>query len=229
VSDGSSIEIAHSRVEEEHDNGPRHQSGWHRLLEVLEVLVLAVVAVATAWSGFQAAQWDGQQTLLYGQSSKARFEADASSTYGGQLLAADAGFFTGWLQARASGQPALASMFVARMSPDYKTAFVAWQKTDPFHNPKSPPGPASMPQFKSPYFEKADRLNAQSDHQFEQGTAADDTAGKYVRATVLLATVLFIVAIAQRIKDKSVRAGANGVALLVLVYAIVSVIDLARI
>jgi hypothetical protein len=229
VPDGSSIEIAHSLVEDEQGHVPVHHSGWHRLLEVLEVAVLAVVAVATAWSGFQAAQWDGRQTLLYGQSSRARFEADAASTFGGQLLAANAGFFTGWLQARASGQPKLATMFVARMTPDYKTAFDDWQKTDPFNNPKAPAGPGSMPGYKNPYFEKADKLNEQSDQLFEKGTAADDTAGKYVRDTVLLAMVLFIVAIAQRVKDRAVRTGANVVALLVLAYALVSVVDLARI
>jgi len=33
----------------------------------------------TAWSGYQAAKWDGQQSLLYGTASADRFQADAAS------------------------------------------------------------------------------------------------------------------------------------------------------
>lgn len=61
--------------------------------------MLAVVAVATAFSGFQATEWDGRQSSLDGQATSLRFEANAQSTFGGQRLAADAGFFTAWLQA----------------------------------------------------------------------------------------------------------------------------------
>ena len=57
-----------------------------KTLEIIEVVVLAIVAIATAWSGYQATKWDGQQLLVYGQASRDRFQADAASTYGGQLV-----------------------------------------------------------------------------------------------------------------------------------------------
>jgi hypothetical protein len=41
-------------------------------------------------------------------------------------------------------------------------------------------------------------LNEQADAAFEAGTAARETVDRYVRETVLLATMLFLVAIAQR-------------------------------
>ena len=62
-------------------------------VEIAEVAVLAIVAIATAWSGYQAARWDGQQSLLYGQATAARFRAAAASTHGGQGLSADASMF----------------------------------------------------------------------------------------------------------------------------------------
>jgi hypothetical protein len=34
-----------------------HQQRWEGIAEVVEVLFLAVVATATAWSGYQAAKW----------------------------------------------------------------------------------------------------------------------------------------------------------------------------
>ena len=76
---------------------------WRTAVEIAEVTVLAIVAIATAWSGYQATQWGGRQTVLYGQASSTRFQADALSTLGGQQLVADSSMFTAWLVARQSG------------------------------------------------------------------------------------------------------------------------------
>ena len=83
-------------------------------IEIVEVAVLALVAIATAWSGYQATQWGGSQALLYGQASTTRFAADAASTRGGQFLVADSSMFTAWLQARATGDTQLQAVLVRR-------------------------------------------------------------------------------------------------------------------
>lgn len=36
-------------------------------MEIIEALILALVAVATAWSGYQAAQWAGKRAEQYAQ------------------------------------------------------------------------------------------------------------------------------------------------------------------
>jgi hypothetical protein len=36
-------------------------------------------------------------------------------------------------------------MLVRRFSPEYRTAFDAWLKTDPFTDPSAPPEPGYMP------------------------------------------------------------------------------------
>jgi hypothetical protein len=107
-----------------------------------DAAVPAIVAIATAWSGYQAAKWDGQQSLSYGRASADRFRADAASTYGGQELSADSAMFTAYLQARSAGDRKLEAVYVRRCAPDYRAAFFAWLKTDPFTNPAAPAGPA---------------------------------------------------------------------------------------
>ena len=62
---------------------------WHMIVEIAEVTVFAIVAIATAWSGYQGTQWGGKQAVLYGEASTLRFAADAASTLGGQELVAD--------------------------------------------------------------------------------------------------------------------------------------------
>jgi hypothetical protein len=197
-------------------------------IEIVQVIVLALVAIATAWSGYQATQWGGRQAQLYGQASTTRFAADAASTRGGQIVVADSSMFTAWLQARAAGDRQLQAVLVRRFSPEYRTAFAAWLRTDPFTDPSAPPGPGYMPGFSQPDLERAAALNDQASGLFAEGTDARETANKYVRDTVLFATVLFLIAVAQRFKERRIRIGANALALGLLAYSLISVVILPR-
>jgi hypothetical protein len=197
-------------------------------IEIVEVTVLALVAIATAWSGYQATQWGGRQAVLYGQASTTRFEADAASTRGGQFLVADSSMFTAWLQARAAGDTQLQAVLVRRFSPEYRTAFAAWLRTDPFTDPSAPAGPGYMPGFSQPELEQAKALNDQASALFAEGTDAREMANKYVRDTVLFATVLFLIAVAQRFQERRIRIGANALALSLLAYTLISVVILPR-
>ena len=168
MAEGMNVEVAHKLTEHE-QRSERRNARWQEAVGIIEVALLALVAIATAWSGYQAAKWDGQQSELYGHATTYRFKADAASTYGGQLLAADASIFTAYLQAHAAGDVQLEQLYIRRFTPDYKTAFVAWLRTDPFTNPSAPAGPGVMPQYHNPYFVSADNLNAQASATFEQG------------------------------------------------------------
>jgi hypothetical protein len=64
---GSNVEVAHKIHEQAHHHGSRSDRQSTRI-EIAEAIVLAVVAVATAWSGYQATKWDAlsnQNTLLW--------------------------------------------------------------------------------------------------------------------------------------------------------------------
>ena len=205
------------------------QKRWEKVVEIAEVSVLAIVAIASAYSGYQGTKWGGEQARLYGLASTTRFEAEAASTLGGQQLVADSGFFTAWLQAHAAGDAKLETMIAARFTPEYADAFQAWLATDPFTNPDAPAGPAYMPGFANPLMTKAAQLNDQASVYFATGTTARETANKYIRQTVLFASVLFLVAIAQRFRLRGVRIAANALALALLLYALYGVERLARI
>ena len=85
-----------------------------------------------------------------------------------------------------------------------------------------------MPQYRNPLLVEAERLDTEASTSFEEGTAARETADKYVRDTVLLATVLFLVAVAQRFQVRGVRLATNLVATGLLVFALVSVLVLPK-
>jgi hypothetical protein len=61
--EGMNVEISHQLTEQEEEKEKR-KARWEVVVEIIEVAVLAIVAIATAWSGYQAARWDGQQSLF---------------------------------------------------------------------------------------------------------------------------------------------------------------------
>jgi hypothetical protein len=223
---GANIEIAHHLNEAGEHHGPR--SRWHELLEVVEAIVLALVAICTAWSGYQAAKWDGLQDELYEQSTRLRVQAQGLAARGGQEQMYDASVVTEWLKAEASGQHKLAELFERRFRPEAKVAFDAWRKTDPLNNPDAPPGPLVMKEYHNAASEKAAGMGNQATELFERGTAARGTSDKYVRVTVVLATVLLLVAISQRFKTHGVRMGLAIVAFVLLCIPLVRLLLLPR-
>ncbi len=145
--EGHNIEIAHALSEREREarkeEMPASRRRAEEVLDIVEVVFLAVVAIATAWSGYQAARWDGQQALLYGEATRLRFQADAASTRGGQQLVADSGMFNSWLQAHDEGNRTLQHMFERRFSAGYRVAFHAWLRRTRSTIPMRPRGRAT--------------------------------------------------------------------------------------
>ena len=226
--EGMNVEVAH-KLSDGGEGSSTTKRRWQEFAEILEVILLAAVAIATAWSGYQAAKWDGQQAFLYGNASRLRIEADEALTLGGQQKLLDVTTFNTWIEAQRTGDEELAALYVRRFSPEFKVAFDAWVKTDPENNPDAPPGPSFMPEYVNPGAVKGEELNAEATATFEEGTSARETADRYVRQTVLLATVLFLVAIAQRFEYRAVRFTANGIAVVLLVIAVGGIATLPRI
>jgi hypothetical protein len=165
---GSNIEIAKHLTEHEESEA----TPGHAILEIVEALVLAIVAIATAWSGYQAALWTGHQSELYGQASKLRVQAEGAANAANQERLYNASTVVEWLKAEAQGQKKLSDLFERRFLPEFRPAFDAWRKTDPLNNPNAPAGPQLMVEYRSSRTEEAVRLNNQATEVFEQGTRA---------------------------------------------------------
>jgi hypothetical protein len=215
-------ELAHKLSEQEHD--ARQKRRWEETVEIFEALVLALVAIATAWSGYQAAKWDGQQAFEYATSSRLHVEAGVAATEGGQQRLLDVSTFNTWIVAQSQGNEELAALYVRRFSPAFRAAFDDWLKLDPFNDPTAPPGPSFMPEYHNPLLAEADHLNAEATDAFERGTHDREIAEQYVRETVLFATVLFLIALSQRFKLRNVRIAVLVVAGLLVVVGLTGLV-----
>src|SRR5271167_3861118 len=209
---GSNIEVAHHLGEHKEHS----QSLAHEILEIAEAVVLALVAITTAWSGYQAALWTGHQAELYGKSTWLRVQGEGAATTANQERLYNASTVVEWLKAEEGGNKKLADLFERRFLPEFRPAFEAWKKTDPLNNPNAPPSPQLMAEYKSSKTEEASKLNDQATEVFEQGTRDRQHSDDYVRVTVTLATVLLLMAISQRFKTHGVRVGLLVIAMLIL-------------
>src|ERR1041384_3771217 len=175
------------------------------VIEIIEALILALVAVATAWSGYQAAAWAGKRAQEYAKADRLRVTAEGLATLAGQGRIYDSDTFNSWLAAKLDGKAEAAEFFERRFRDEYRRAFAAWMKTDPFHNAQAPPGPIFMPEYRNAKHEEFSGLTKQATDMAGQGTNSGETGDQYVRITVLLATVLLITAIGHRFRFKTFR------------------------
>ena len=199
------------------------------LIEIIEALILALVAVATAWSGFQAAEWAGKRAEDYAKANRLRVTAEGLATLAGQERIYDSDTFNSWLVAKLDNKKEAAEFFERRFRDEYRTAFAAWMSTDPFNNAQAPPGPIFMPEYHNAKHEQFLGLNKKAADVADQGTKSGETGDQYVRITVLLATVLLITAIGQRFHFKTVRVVFMVLACLLLCLPLLQLLMLPRI
>ena len=224
----TSIEIVNKLCEPKEKNSP-HSSRTEFIIEILEAIILASVAVATAWSGYQAAQWDGLQSELYAEANFLNVKANTLAISDGQEAIYNTNTLNAWLNAKMQGDEQVVEFYERRFLPEFKIAFDAWIKLDPINNSQAPPGPRYMPEYRSSKMEEANNLTEEALVKHNEGTKARSTADDYVRTTVFLATVLVLMAISQRFEIKSIRTGLIILSFGLLLFGILSLFMLARI
>ena len=212
----SNVEFAH-RI---HEHGHRHPSPTdrrERWIEIVEAAVLAIVAVATAWSGYQAARWNALSNQHYNLALSATVLSQEKATLAGQDRLYDITTFNGWVAAKVSGKGKLTTFYQRRFRPEYATAFAAWWKLDPVNDPSAPPGPIFMAEYKNANSQESAKLADEAKSHFEKGVTTRETGDKYVKVTVLLATVLLLTALSQRFEIVGPRVVVVAVAFALLV------------
>jgi hypothetical protein len=222
---GANIEIAHGMTERNEHAAP-HAAGW---LEIAEAIVLALVAIATAWSGYEAALWSGHQAQLYGEASKRRVRAAQLELLGRDQRDYDSSVVVEWMKASQEGKQDLARFFERRVRAEARPAFEAWKATDPVHNPDAPAGPSVMPEYHNANMEQSAKVNEEASVLFDRGTRSRDRSDDYVRVTVYLATVLLLTAIGQRFHIHKVRVVLATVAIFLLCSALARILTLPRV
>jgi hypothetical protein len=222
----SAAEVGKEIAEHKKHSGGADADHHDRWLSIVEAVLLSLVAVLAAYSGYAAAKWGTESSVSLAKASAERTKANRAATEAIVTRNLDSASFNAWFTAFTAGNANAERLAVRRLRPGYRPAFNAWLATDPAHNRNAPPGPAYMPQYVIPADAAAKAQDAQADAEFAEGTHAGETADKYIRDTVFLATVLFLVGISGQFRVRTARLGLIGVAGLLLVFAVIQLLGL---
>ena len=176
-----------------------------RIVQICEAVLLALVTITAAWAGYSAATWGTKSRVDIARSSTLRNLATREDLKAISLRNFDASTFNAWFIAFTLNSPKNEAIAERRFRPQFRVAFQAWLATDPLHNPHAPPGPTYMPQYKLAEQARAAALDKAADEKFAAGSSDGLVGDNYVRITVFLAAVLFLVGIGSTFKLHGVR------------------------
>jgi hypothetical protein len=197
-----------------------------RIVSLVEAGLLAVVALLAAWSGFSAAKWSTESRLSIAEASTIRNSANTAQLEGLDARLGDALVFNSWLDAHALGNTEAEAIALRRFRPELRTAFDAWWATNPDTNPDAPAGPQAMPEYEAPGTKEAEKLTHEAEARFASGSDQGKDADDYVRTTVYLASVLFLVGISTQFPVRSARYGLLAIGFVILGFSVVQLVTL---
>jgi hypothetical protein len=202
------------------DEGRKHD----RVLSVIEAVLLAIVALLAAYTGYASAKWSTESSVRLAGASAARTEANRAALDAQDTKDFDSTTFNAWFTAYVSGNVTAEAVAERRFRPAFKVAFDAWIATQPFTNSSAPPGPTYMPQYHQPQLAQATALDNKASTLYALGVEAGGNSDNYVRDTIYLATILFLIGISGHFRFFRIRLGLASLGGLMLVVAIVQIV-----
>jgi hypothetical protein len=190
-----------------------------RRIDTIAAVLLALAAVATAWSSYQASRWTGEQAKEFSAANAARVESTRSSDLANAQTEVDVAVFTQWVDAQLRGEVDLADFYEQRFRPEFQPAFRAWLATDPFEDPSAPPSPFAMDEYRLAANVHADELTATAETSAERARTDIQRATNYVLGVVLFATSLFFAGISTKLGSTRLRGAILALGCVVFVFA----------
>ena len=165
----------------EHNEQAVDDARRDRVVSIIEAVLLSVVALLAAWSGYSAAKWGTESSISLAKASSTRTKATLVLVEAAQIRTLDSVSFnaaeaayvaTGSANGSTTSElvrgtkSELFRITVKRMRPGYRAAFIAWLATYPATNPKAPADPSDMPQYRLPQETQGLALSAAADAYF---------------------------------------------------------------
>jgi hypothetical protein len=196
--------------------------GWVRnpdTIEIIEAVLLSLATIVTAWSAYQAALWDGEQSALYTQASAARADGNRLDNEANTQVAIDVSEYETWLTATTQDNVQEAALIRRQMRSELQSTLDAWLAAGGLERTREsvPASPFSMPGYTVAEREESKARITLAEQHFVEGEEANRRSDKYVLLTVVFALVLFVVGIGSKFKNASVRASLAGFGIFALV------------
>src|SRR4051794_14358405 len=140
----SAVEVGHEVAEHAKHTGSRGDgendvhASRNRALSIAEAVLLSLVTLMAAWSGYAAAKWSTESRVVLAQASAARTNASRADLEAVLLRNFDSGTFDAWFSAYTVDNRQAERLAIRRFRPEFLVAFNAWRATKPESNPNAP-------------------------------------------------------------------------------------------
>ena len=174
-------------------------------VDIASAALLALATVATAWSGYQASRWNGEQAKAGARANAARIESARAAGLANAQKQVDVATFIAWVDAYAHEDARLTDFYFDRFRKEFKPAVEAWVATKPLKNRRAPLTPFAMPQYRLAEQTKADILENESERSAAGARASIQRSTNYVLGVVLFATALFFAGMSAKLPSRRIR------------------------
>lgn len=189
--------------------------------EILATLLLAVAAVATAWSSYQANRWNGESVKAGARTTALRLDAARAQGLSEAEQEVDVATFIEWVNAYATDDQELQDFYRARFRDEFKPAFEAWVAMEPLENPDAPATPFKLKEYQPASKTEATRLDAAAAVSAQRVQENLQRSANYVLAVVLFAVALFFAGISVKLSTPRLRIALLGLGWLIFLGAVI--------
>lgn len=181
-------------------------------LQLLIVILLGIVSLATAYASFQAALYGGLQSAAYSKGGAAQTEAESLYLEANQQYLQDAQILTRMTELSIdmeSSDPVLAEAASAKfdaliftaVSPDLQAA-IDWSVVENEADPETYTDPQESEDYQAALFGAWAELDDESARLLSDGDAYNAQGDRLTLNTVLLAVSLFLLGIAAVLRNR---------------------------
>ena len=178
----------------ESDAHPSTARTWpSELREIIAVFVLSATAILTAWCGFESSKWSGEMSIEFSEASSARIQSLNASNDAREARSIDLTVYAQWINARATGDEALAGYIEGRFTPAFRVAFDTWERTG-----EALPSPFAEPSYVPNGQVESEDLATKANTTFDAALHSNQRGDNYALLRVLFARVLLLSAMSSR-------------------------------
>jgi hypothetical protein len=189
-------------------------------LELIATVLLALATVATAWCGYEASRWNGEQAKAAARANALRTESVKADGLANAQTQVDVATFSSWVDAYVREETELADFYFTRFRAEFKPVVDAWVATRPRQNPDAPLTPFAMPEYTLAAREEATRLGAEAEESAAAARTNIQRSSNYVLGAVFFAAALFLAGMSARLTSTRLRRAILLMGLIVFVGAV---------
>ena len=176
----------------------------NRLLEVVAVVLLGVATVGSAWCGYQATRWNGEENDLSRQSAALQVEAARQFGVATQTVSYDSNMLSQYANATAAGDEALMRFYrETLLRPEILPVVERWEADIAAGG--TPHNLLDDEAYLDDQLEPYRATTATATDLADQAAEAGDHADEYVLTTLVLASALFFAGLTTSFRVRLAR------------------------